>query len=426
MRTYLLTGFLICVLALGFRAPIVFALGYVWAEILTPQNLAYAVINELPISMMLAVLSAVFVPFAMARTGVRWNFLLTLLLVYGLWMTATLAWAVLPQQAWVRWDPAIKSLVFTFILVQYLSDRRKIEALVWTILLTGLAHTLAVGVKTMTGGTGYGHDVGLAGSNTGYGEGSTLAMFAIYLIPLALFLLRHQQIIPNDKIKRALLYGCIAVSLLTSIGTHTRTGLVAIVAFLSMMLLTKGKRLQNLVLMILAAGATYIFANEAWFSRMSTIGDNTESSAMGRVAVWSWTIEFVKTHPFGGSFGTYLANEHEMVLGNGEILKVTGKAFHSIYFEVLGTLGYPGMILFLSLILLTFLKLLAISRKAADDPELQWVVDFARNLRISLFVYLLGGAFIGIAFQSFLYYMIAFVVALEAVLKRSNVLNKIR
>lgn len=420
MRTYLLTGVLLCILALGFRAPIVFALGYVWAEILTPQNLAYSVINELPISMMLAVLSAAFVPFAMVRTGLRWNFLLTLLLIYGVWMTATLAWAILPKEAWIRWDPAFKSVVFTFILTQYLSDRKKIEALVWTILLSGLAHTLAVGVKTIAGGTGYGHDVGLAGSNTGYGEGSTLSMFAIYLIPLALFLLRHQQIIPSDKLKRALLYGSITVSLLTSIGTHTRTGLVAITAFLLMMLLTKGKRLQNLALMVLAAGAIYIFANDAWFSRMTTIGDSTESSAMGRVAVWYWTIEFVKTHPFGGSFGAYLASEHEIALGTAEILNVTGKAFHSIYFEVLGTLGYPGMILFLFLILLTFMKLQAISRKTADDPELQWVVDLSRNLRISLFVYLLGGAFIGVAFQSFLYYLIAFVVALEVLVRKEK------
>jgi hypothetical protein len=143
VRTYLLTGVLLCILALGLRAPIVFALGYVWAEILTPQNLAYSVINELPISMILAVLSAAFVPFVMVRTGFRWSFLMTLLLTYSLWMTATLAWAILPKEAWIRWDPAFKSVVFTFILTQYLSDRKKIEALVWTILLSGLAHTLA-------------------------------------------------------------------------------------------------------------------------------------------------------------------------------------------------------------------------------------------------------------------------------------------
>ena len=69
------------------------------------------------------------------------------------------------------------------------------------------------------------------------------------------------------------------------------------------------------------------------------------------MAVWEWTLDYVKANPLGGGFDSYRANSftYEMPVRTGtgnttavEYVEVTDKAraFHSAYFELLGEQGY--------------------------------------------------------------------------------------
>ena len=144
---------------------------------------------------------------------------------------------------------------------------------------------------------------------------------------------------------------------------------------------------------------------------MASIGDSNEGSAMGRVAAWLWTLKYVAVHPLGGSFDLYRINEFSLNLKNGETLSIQGMAFHSIYFEILGELGIPGFILFLAILLLTVKGYMRVIN-AKRDPNEQWLPDLSRFMLITLLIYLAGGAFIGIAFQSYFYYISALSVAM--------------
>ena len=90
-----------------------------------------------------------------------------------------------------------------------------------------------------------------------------------------------------------------------------------------------------------------------------------------------------------------------------------GRAFHSIYFEVLGEQGYPGLIMFLLLAGSTMVKLRRLSKKVRAYPELEWVRSLSDALQGGLAVFLTAGAFVGIAFQPMFWYFIAIGISLN-------------
>lgn len=164
----------------------------------------------------------------------------------------------------------------------------------------------------------------------------------------------------------------------------------------------------------------HLFGIERLKCRVSTIGSfKQENSAYVRILVWKWTLGFVASHPLGGGFVTYLVDSIE-VPGSGDTPAHIefGRAFHSIYFEVLGEHGYPGLVIFLLLAGSTFLLLRRLAKKARAFPELQWVVGLSDALQSGLAVFMASGAFVGIAFPPMFWYFISMGVCLNAYMWR--------
>jgi O-antigen ligase len=95
-----------------------------------------------------------------------------------------------------------------------------------------------------------------------------------------------------------------------------------------------------------------------------------------------------------------------------------GRAFHSIYFEVLGEQGYPGLVMFLAITASTFWKLRRVSKKARAHPDLAWLGGLSDAVQSGLMVFMTSGAFVGIAFQPMFWYFIALGVSINAYLWR--------
>lgn len=399
------------ILAMGFQASFIFVLGYVWVDIFTPQEIAFSLISSVPVSMILGL--CVFVgffrlpkdPFVRPR-AVTW-----ITLFFGVWLTLTLMWAAVPDAALVKWDRAFKCVMFSALVPFFLRTRVHVEAMLWTLVVSGIAHCIPFGLKVLLSGGGYGRPLGLILSNHGMGEGSTLALIAVCLVPMCLYLYKHQTLVPYPRLTKLMLGGFIALAVLTAIGTYARTGLVAL-GLLSLLLIMRSKsKFTYLVLVSLGAAVVAGIASDEWMGRMNTIGDNTENSAMGRVGVWLWTLDYVAAHPWGGSFDVYRINTSKLLLADGSTLDVAGKAFHSVYFEVLGETGVPGFICFMLLVLCTRNAFARVSRLPVG-PEDVWIQDVSRYLLFTLYIFLAGGTFVGIGFQSFFYYLVALGMAL--------------
>ena len=421
MRGVFFLGAALALTFMGFWSPIVFALGYVWADIAAPNRIASYALGWISLPMVFGILVLLFLPKAIGSSEPRWNWTSTLLLLHGIWMTLSLNWAVYPDAAWFSWEYAIKALVFALILPWLLRSRASVEAMVWTLVLCVALHAAPFGLKFVLGGGGYRQSLGLIASNSNYAESSTLAMLAISIMPLVWFLMRHQSVFSNQKLVR---YSAIAGTVLLALsmgGTYARTGLVCLAALIALMIMQRGQRGLKIVLGVVALIGIYLAAPEHWFERMLSIEDTTDRSSMGRVAVWKWTLEYVAAHPFGGGFGIWRSSQFTLPLIDGTELAVQGKAFHSIYFEVLGSLGYPGFFLYFGFIASALIVLLRLTRRpVADDGGDAWMPDLARSLILTMLIYLTGGLFIGVAFQSYPLYLVALSVGLAGLARNAS------
>lgn len=401
-------------LVYGLQAPFIFILGYVWVDIFTPQLVAYGLITQLPVSMIMGGLTFLYFSLGIKREKIGNQPVLWLIFLFCIWMTLSLLWAEVPKFAADKWNWAVKSVIFSCLVPFFVQGRLRLEAFLWTILISGMGHCLPFAAKVLLSGGGYGMALGLVAQNHGYGEGSTLAMFAVTLIPIALFLFKHQTIFPYLRLVKIGLCGFIFAAVLTSVGTFARTGLMCM-AILALQFFGATRR-KFLYLMIAALAAPLILAiaGDDWKDRMSTIGDSSEGSAMGRVAAWMWTLGYVAKHPLGGSFDVYRINVYEMLLSDGSMLMVTSKAFHSAYFEVLGEMGIPGLIIYLLIGFLTWMNLKKVVKLGRVHADL-WLQDAGKAMLSVLYVYAVGSAFIGVAFQSYFYYIAAISVILVGV-----------
>jgi probable O-glycosylation ligase (exosortase A-associated) len=434
MRSLFLSAIFLVVVFFGFAAPFVAGLGYLWVDLVTPQRLAYSIIRGQPISQIIAVLTFIFYLVLDRRHPPKFTTLHLLLVLWAIWITLTTTWAVVPESAWIKWDWAFKSVAFAAFMPFLFRTRIQIEAFFLVLVFSVSMYFLTAGAKTALGGGGYGSLGGLIRSNSGLAESSTIALVSVMMIPMMFHLRKHSLIFKPGRISDVLFIGLSVAVIFAVVGTFARTGLVALAVLGFMTILLLKHRIRYLTGLIVASFCLLLLAPQQWKDRMlTTVNYEEDGSATGRIAVWTWTYNYTKENPLGGGFDVYRINSVTIQtkktgpnLSYGEQMRVrqdTGKAFHSIYFEVLGEHGFPGLILYLSILILTLRRLIAIRNGKMSHTLDPWQKSLATAMIMAISVFAAGGAFIGIAFQPFFYYFVAMAISLDQYILRSSKLS---
>lgn len=427
MRDVAFVIFIAALLLLALKRPFVFVLAYAYVDIVAPQRLSYYLLNSIPISMLLAGLAVGSWLLTDARRRVEVSprqGLMLLLLAYAGWTTIN---ADFPLYAPGKWEWVWKSMFWAIFLPFTLRTKLRIEAYLLVMLLSAAALVIVGGLKTVLSGGGYGVLNLMVDNNTGLYEGSTISCVAIAIIPLILWFARFGTIFPPDRrvwlFAGALIFAC----LLMPIGTEARTGLLCI-AMLGVLLLRFAKsRVVWLGLAGVAGIAAVPFLPASFTERMSTIQTyRADSSATTRLAVWAWTWNYAKSHPLGGGFEAYLQNKVRVatVSVGGAIAPEEqaidkSRAYHSAYFEMLGEQGFPGLFLWLLIHGTGLLRMEVIRRRHANDTgERAWIAPLAVALQHGQIIYLVGAAFVGIAWQPFIMMLLGVQIAFDRLVSR--------
>jgi len=434
VRDLAFIAFLFALLGAGFRRPFLFVLAYAYIDIVSPQRLTYLLLNSVPISMMAVALAVVgwlvFDDKKDVRVAPR-QFLILLLLGYCLYTTLH---ADFPLEAQDKWEWVWKALVFAAFLPLTLRTRLRIESLLLFMILSAASIIIVGGIKTLGSGGGYGELNLMVTNNSGLYEGSTISTVAIAIIPLIVWFTRHGTIFAPDWRVKGFSYALIFACLLIPVGTSTRTGLLCI-GLLALLMIRDTKR-KFLYLGALGALGLAVapFLPSAFTERMETIKSyQADASASTRIAVWQWTMDYVKTHPMGGGFEAYRQNRirYEKVAvqqEDGAQVKVDrslevdkARAYHSAYFEMLGEQGYPGLAIWLLINLAGLFRMEVLRRRyRKPEPGQEWIAPLASALQSAHFIYLLGAVFIAIAFQPFVYMLIGAQIGLDTYCARKR------
>lgn len=420
LRSLWLLGLYVSFIGTGLVAPFVTTLGYIWVDTFQPQHVAYLFLNQFPVAMVMG--AAAFATYLLLDRRSPPPFFpeTALQIVLALWCTATLVWAEVPDMAWLKWDWAFKVLIFTTFVPYVIRSRVQIEALVSTYVFALAANFVPFGLKTLISGGGYGRNLGLQGGNGGLAEGGQLSTVCLMAIPLALFLGHYGQLLPRFRFLQLGFWGLAALAVATAVGTHERSALVGLLVLLAIMVTQSKHKVAYALGAAAVLSGLLLATSAAWNERISTIQNySTEGSAFVRLQVWRWTADYVAQHPLGGGFMLHLINHIQIPSLNGGAPEIQfGRAFHSIYFELLGEQGYPGMALFLLITGLAVYRLRRTAKRAKVYPELEWVVGLSGALQAGIAVFLTSGAFVGIAYQPMYWYFIAMSISVNAYMWR--------
>jgi probable O-glycosylation ligase (exosortase A-associated) len=433
VRDLAFIAFLAALLATGFRRPFLFVLAYAYIDIVSPQRLTYLLLNSVPISMIAVALAvagwAAFDDKRDTRVAPR-QFLIVLLLGYCFYTTLH---ADFPIEAKDKWEWVWKALAFAAFLPLTLRTRLRIESLLLFMVLSAASIIIVGGIKTVGSGGGYGELNLMVTNNSGLYEGSTISTVAIAIIPLIVWFTRHGTIFAPDWRVKTFSYALIFACLLIPVGTSTRTGLLCIGLLALLMIRDTRRKFVYLAALGCLGLAAVPFLPSSFTERMETIKTyQADASASTRIAVWQWTMDYVKTHPMGGGFEAYRQNQirYEKVAVQedggqakiGRSLEVDkARAYHSAYFEMLGEQGWPGLAIWLLINLAGLFRMEMLRRRyRKPEPGQEWIAPLASALQSAHFIYLLGAVFIAIAFQPFVYMLIGAQIGLDTYCARKR------
>ena len=429
--------FVAALLVLSLKRPFLAVLAYLYVDIVSPQKISWHLLASIPISLItfLAAFSLWLV--ADDKTDSRFTLQQGLLLALLAYCGMSTILADFPAEAAEKWSWVWKALLFATFLPLTLRTRLRIEAAALFMVLSAGSIVITGGIKTALTGGGYNALHFFVQDNAGLYEGSIISCVAIAIIPLILWLARHGTIYPKGRLVNLFAGALIFACLLIPVGTQARTGLLCIALLGGLMLRTVRRRFLYLGGAAALALAAVPLLPTSFTARMSTIGNHeADQSASTRIAVWQWTLGYVKDHPLGGGFYAYLSNRLVIETRDAEtsgsttaiaIQTVTdqARAFHSSYFEMLGEQGWPGLGLWLWLQLSGLWQMERLRRhwrkRAAAEgagPDCQWQAPLANALQQAQLIYLLGAAFVGIAFQPFILMLIGLQCGLWTYLKR--------
>ena len=196
------------------------------------------------------------------------------------------------------------------------------------------------------------------------------------------------------------------------LGTYSRGGLIALAA-VAFALFVKGRRRFAVILIVVAVGfAAYHFMPPQWTARMNTLHEARDTdSGETRIQSWEFAANVALHHPLvGGGFEDYQnLSFWEAFAPEG----ATQRAIHSIYFRVVSEQGFPGLLLFLALLFVSWRNCSRVRKKTRDSPEQKWAYDLASMLQVTLLAFMAAGAFLPMPYFDLTFQLIALCALLE-------------
>jgi probable O-glycosylation ligase (exosortase A-associated) len=420
-----IAGVYAALLVIGFSAPFALTLGYLWVDTFYPQFLS-TVVSQVPSSLIMGAAAMGAYLLLDRRSPPPFSGYTALALVLAAWMTLSNTWAVWPATAWYTWDWSFKTVIFAAFMTLVLRSRVQMEAFLQVFLFSAAVHMIAVGTKTVLSGSGYGRHLDIIDSDAGLFETSYLAGASIALIPIILFLRKHSILIPKSRFRDLGYYGMIGIAIFAAMGTYARTALVGFLVVGAFLWLQSRRKVLFTVCAVAVALAVAARTAETWNERIETTADyNADGSALGRILVWQWTINFAMNNPLGGGFDSFMTDRIVFPGDPDQPPQVVyGKAFHNSYIAVLGQQGFPGLGLYLTLQGMSLLYLWRIGRRTRNQPHLLWVHDLAGAAMTALLTIMACGCFIDIAYHAFVWYLMTFPVCLNGYLYRVEQLER--
>ena len=404
----LLAMFVLVPLALtkGFNAYLLWG----WTTLLSPTFYLYGFMQGLRYNLIFAVFAITLWLFGKANEYGRLtsNRTTVLLLAFTCHVTISAMFGYDTNYwNWIVFENFIKSIIFVLLMPIFVINLLRLHALVVVFCLSVGFHGVVEGLKfIITGGS---HKV--AGILTSMmSDNNHFAVGMAMVLPLLIYMAFNLQ----SKLGRLSAIAGMGLTVLSIIGTNSRGGFMCLAIVGLWYAATSRRKFRSAILVIVSAVIVVGFAPTSWFNRVESIKSAGEdSSFIGRVIAWKISTAVAVANPiFGGGLHAIQAGpirqEFDDRIDFLDFIPTPppepfARAAHSIYFEILGDLGFVGLVLFLGLIVNGFLTAKNIRRLSDGRKNLLWARDLADALKLSLVAYCVGGAGVSLGYFELFY-----------------------
>jgi probable O-glycosylation ligase (exosortase A-associated) len=377
-----------------------------WCGLIAIQTYMYGFMREIALVQVFALITLFMILTGkdQEKLEFRMNVAALLMILFGVHsvLGASFAYPGLARN-WELCTNLLKTLLYCVLMPIVITKRYRFHAMLVMIAIGISFHGLIEGLKFISSGGAH-HSQG----NAKLGDNNHFAMIMVMILPILLYLFQYAKL----RIAR-LGYGTVfVVTCLSIVATSSRGALVALLAVGLWLILTSRQKVRGLLVAALVAVVVVSVAPESWFSRMNSLESvesvQADGSFMGRVIAWKRASAIALKNPlFGGGFHSgqdpvlfeYFLNDQGLLSFIDTPLAHYPAATHSIYFEVMGDLGFVGLFLFLCVMLYAFVLRSQIKKNARKlMAGGLWASDCAEILTASMVAYLVGGAALSAAY----------------------------
>lgn len=333
-----------------------------------------------------------------------------LLLVLVLMLALSVVMADVKQYALDTFKAVFGYTLIAWVLAKQIADIRRIKVAFLTLI--GVHVFLAISTPQMFADTD--SRIYIA-SGTFLSDGNDYALSLNLVIPFCLFLLFDDRVLRKRLIHLGLLVFLIACVVLTK----SRGGTIALACVGLYYWVKADRKVLTGVLGAIACVGILLYAPGSYFDRMNTISTQ-EGSAQARIGAWKAATRMAVDHPLGvgaghfpGAYSVYRPPDSE-----GPV-RMTA---HSIYFLILGELGFLG----LAWLLLYIGSNLLANRRLARELKIRSPEETLTDTRLlwslsaSLIALATGGAFLSQVYTPHLYVLAGFMTASRRLIRERH------
>lgn len=390
---------------------------YVWYALFRPEFFVWFDLTPYRISLLLGILLVI--PCFLFGTFPTLSHPLSVGSI--LFLGAALVSLIDPVDAVLGWywmDYLTRLVLVCLLAITIVDTRQKLLITVAVIAGSFGFHSAKAGLAALASPGGVEFAEGFAGSfgdNNGYAFGIGL------IIPLFVAVAQNM----TQRWMRWGFYLAAPLSALTVVSLFSRGGLLGMAAAtLALVAVQKRRFLAIGIFSAIALGGLYFAPiSDRWFQRMETIRtfeDDQERSAMSRLHFWRLAVDMALDRPWGVGLKNYEAAYDYYDTSGGDF--GSARAVHSSHFQVLAEMGFFGTAIYIWLIGYAFLLAFRLRRRSRDPrlsaADAKLVLSMANGFIASMVGFLVGGAFISVAFNDLTWLTFALLASLDRISQR--------
>jgi len=410
VRDILITAIVLGALPFAFRHPYIGVYLWTWLSVMNPHRLAWGFAYSAPFAAMAAGVTLLGLFFTKDPVRVPRMAPVYVLLAFIVWMLLSTALAIFPTESLVGMQRVSKIMLMTLVAMAVLHEKKHIQIFVWINTLSLAFYGVKGGLYTIRTGGG-----GMVWGPGGFIEGNNEVGLAILVtIPFLYYLKLTSE---NRWVRRGLV-AAMLLCVIAVLGTQSRGAFLAI-GVMSIVLWWRSPRkiLFGSGILVAAVAALSVMPWTVEDKIRSITKYETDSSAVGRLNAWETAMNAANDRVTGAGFEMYHPFVWQLYAPLADGTRASDpsivRAAHSIYFQVLGEHGWPGLALFLLLWLLTWREASRLRSRTRSDPQRAWIFHLAGMCQVSLVGFAVGGAFLSLAYVDFAYNVIVILVVTQ-------------